>query len=184
MEFVYPCPDHIFPFCTDENPFGISYKSATKGYAAFPKTANIGCLVTAPGPAWYYMQIDHPGDLLIYIEQTSMFFKLDVDFACWGPFEAKSKKEFLDRLCASYYKLNVDSHPNHRPKDGNHHGDTGGYPFDNLVDCSFDPAVPSLCFRMFLADFSSFPAELQNARTILSTARCVFSGVLKAVRRR
>ena len=146
MEFVYPCPDHIFPFCTDENPFGISYKSATKGYAAFPKTANIGCLVTAPGPAWYYMQIDHPGDLLIYIEQTSMFFKLDVDFACWGPFEAKSKKEFLDRLCASYYKLNVDSHPNHRPKDGNHHGDTGGYPFDNLVDCSFDPAGTEWCY--------------------------------------
>ena len=143
---VYPCPDHIFPFCTDENPFGITYKSSTKGFAAFPRSVNIGCLVTAPGPTWFYMQIDHPGDLLIYIEQTALLFKLDVDFACWGPFEAESKKEFLDKICASYYKLNVDSHPNHRPEGGNHRGDTGGYPFGNLVDCSFDPAGTEWCY--------------------------------------
>ena len=33
-------------------------------------------------------------------------------------------------------------------------------------------------------DFRVSLRDRQNARTILSTARCVFSGVLKAVRRR
>ena len=146
FEAVYPCPDHIFPFCTDENPFGITYKSSTKGYAAFPRSANIGCLVTAPGPSWYYMQIAQPGELLIYIEQKGLLGKLDVDFACWGPFEAKSKGEFLDKICASYYKLNTEQHPNHRPEKGNHRGDTGGYPFGNLVDCSFHPAGTEWCY--------------------------------------
>ena len=144
--FVYPCPDHIFPFCTDENPFGITYKSATRGYAAFPRTDSIGCLGNAPGPSWFYMQIDHPGDLLIYIEQKGFLGKLDVDFACWGPFEAASKKDFVDKLCGYRYHLNIDSHLNHRPDKGDHRFDTGGYPFGNLVDCSFDPAGTEWCF--------------------------------------
>lgn len=143
---IYPCPNHIFPFCTDENPFGVTYKSGTYGYAAFPKNADIGCLKIAPCPTWYYMQIDHPGDLLIYIEQRGTFRKLDVDFACWGPFEARSKREFLDLLCSSYYELNVDVHDNHRPANGDHRGDMGGYPFGNLVDCSFDQAGTEWCY--------------------------------------
>ena len=145
-DMIYPCPDHIFPFCTDENPFGVTYKSGTKGLAAFPQDTNIGCLGYAPAPTWFYMQIANPGDLLIYIEQNGFFSQqLDVDFACWGPFEAASKKEFLDKLCASYYHLNVDQHPNHRPENGNH-DETGGYPFGNLVDCSFHPAGTEWCY--------------------------------------
>lgn len=143
---IYPCPNHIFPFCTDENPFGVTYKSGTKGYAAFPKDKDIGCLKFAPCPTWFYMQIDQPGDLLIYIEQKGFLRKLDVDFACWGPFEARSKREFLDKLCSSYYELHVDTHDNHRPENGNHRGDMGGYPFENLVDCSFDRAGTEWCY--------------------------------------
>ena len=92
------------------------------------------------------MRIEKPGDLLIYIEQKGALGKLDVDFACWGPFEAASKRDFLDKLCKGYYTLNTDYHPNHRPTDGNHQNDTGGYPFGNLVDCSFDEAGTEWCY--------------------------------------
>ena len=143
---VFPCPNHIFPFCTDENPFGVTYKSGTTGYAAFPRRDTLGCLMFAPCPTWFYMQIDQPGDLLIYIEQKGFLKKLDVDFACWGPFEAVSKRDFLDRLCSGRYALDIEGHPNHRPAGGDHRSDTGGYPFGNLVDCSFDPAGTEWCY--------------------------------------
>ena len=80
---IYPWDGHIFPFCTDENPYGITYKSGTTGYAAFPTSENVGCLGSTPAPVWYYMQIDQPGDLLIYIEQYSRVghVPIDVDFA-------------------------------------------------------------------------------------------------------
>lgn len=143
---VYPCPDHIFPFCTDENPYGVTYKSGTTGYAAYPRSGNLGCLTIAPGPVWYYMQIDQPGDLLIYIEQKGVFKKLDVDFACWGPFEAESKRDFLDKICNSFYSLNVEPNESHRPENGDHHNDMGKYPSGNLVDCSFDRAGTEWCY--------------------------------------
>lgn len=144
---VYPWDDHIFPFCTDENPYGITYNSGTRGVAGFPKEKNVGCLGSTPGPMWYYMQIDQPGDLLIYIEQFAIndHRLLDVDFACWGPFQAESKRDFLHKLRHSY-RLEVKGHPSHRPSGGNHSGDMGGYPFNNLVDCSFAPDGTEWCF--------------------------------------
>jgi hypothetical protein len=143
---VYPCPNNIFPFCTDENPYGVTYKSGTHGYAAWPKDKNLGCLKIAPCPVWYYMQIDQPGDLLIYIEQKGRLRERDVDFVCWGPFEAESKRDFLDKICSSYYQLNTEPHDSHRPENGNHRNDTGGYPFDNLVDCSFTQSNTEWCY--------------------------------------
>ena len=49
-QIIYPWDDHIFPFCTDENPYGITYKSGTTGFAAFPKSNDVGCLGSTPGP--------------------------------------------------------------------------------------------------------------------------------------
>ena len=144
---IYPCPDHIFPFCTDENPYGVDYKSGTYGVAGWPSQFNLGCLSWAPCPVWYYMQIDQPGDLLIYIEQRGKFRKLlDVDFVCWGPFEADSKREFLEMICNYQYQLNISNHESHRPANGDHRGNTGGYPFGNLVDCSFSKEGTEWCF--------------------------------------
>ena len=144
---IYPWDGYIFPFCTDENPYGITYDSGTKGKAAFPKSTDVGCLRKTPGPVWYYMLIDQPGDLLIYIEQHSIEdeMPLDVDFACWGPFQADSKHDFLQKLRNSY-KLEVESRPSHRPPRGDHSHDLGDYPFHNLVDCSYDPAGTEWCY--------------------------------------
>ena len=46
---------------------------------------NYGCLTTSPNPAWYYLEIDQPGNLLIDITNNLGMFQ-DIDFAIWGPF--------------------------------------------------------------------------------------------------
>jgi gliding motility-associated-like protein len=69
----------VFPNTTDDPGFG-----------------SIGCLLSTPNPAWFYIQIDEPGDLFFEIIQSSEGFNqngdplgalLDVDFALWGPYE-------------------------------------------------------------------------------------------------
>ncbi|MBP5664633.1 MAG: gliding motility-associated C-terminal domain-containing protein [Bacteroidales bacterium] len=137
------------PFCTDENPYGITYPSGTGSNSASPflGQSDISCLFTTPRPAWYYMQISTPGDLLIYIQQTSTTGAgLDVDFACWGPFEAANQTDFVDNLCCGVYNLNDISHGSHRPTDGVHQGNMGGYPDGNVVDCSYSAQSTEWCF--------------------------------------
>ena len=69
------------PFCTDN------------GMYQFPAGVNAGsgeagpyydCLYSEPNPAWYYMQIDQPGNIDIYMYSTP---SKDIDFCCWGPFD-------------------------------------------------------------------------------------------------
>ena len=59
------------PFCTDENPYGVSFPAGTDATATpdLPD-AQRGCLYYTPAPAWYVMQIDNPGDLLIYMQHS------------------------------------------------------------------------------------------------------------------
>lgn len=137
------------PFCTDENPYGVTYPSGTgsNSASAFLGQSDISCLYTTPRPAWYYMQISTPGNLLIYIQQTSTTGGgLDVDFACWGPFEATSQDDFVDNLCCGVYTLNDISHGSHRPTNGNHTNDMGGYPDGNVVDCSYSAQSTEWCY--------------------------------------
>lgn len=137
-----PCPDYALPFCTDDNPYGVTFPSGTQGNAsAFLGTNGISCCSTTPCPAWYYMQIASPGNLLIYITQPG-----DVDFVCWGPFEAQNQADFVTKLCNHTFTLGTTSHGSHRPTDGNHNGDMGGYPDGGVVDCSYNAAPTEWCY--------------------------------------
>ena len=183
---ITPWENHIFPFCTDENPYGITYKSGTSGYADFPKSSDLGCLKSAPCPMWYYMQIDHPGDLLIYIEQYSTIghIPLDVDFACWGPFKAESKRDFLNKLKNSY-QLETKVLHSHRPGNGDHSHGLGDYPYHNLVDCSFCHDGTEWCYipnaksgewyLLLITNFSTSPGHIHFERVdaqSTATTRC------------
>ena len=68
------------PFCTDNGlyqfPAGVNAGSGESG-------PYYDCLYTQPNPAWYYMQIDQPGNIDIYMYSTPSH---DIDFCCWGPF--------------------------------------------------------------------------------------------------
>lgn len=133
------------PFCTDVNPNGITFPSATSGNANVFLTTPIGCLNGAPNPAWYFMQINSPGNMLIHIIQTGMG-NLDVDFACWGPFYANNQADFMDRLCCGEYELYRSSGTSHTPTDGNHTNNMGGYPINNLIDCSWSNSSTEWCY--------------------------------------
>lgn len=145
-----PCsPDGIHPFCTDENPYGITYPSGTgqTSGAAFLGSTSVSCLSSTPRPAWYYMQISSPGDLLIYIEQHNLSgYGIDVDFICWGPFSAANQTEFVNKLCNGEYTLDQTYHSSHRPSNGDHSSSLGGYPVGNIVDCSYSSQATEWCF--------------------------------------
>ena len=133
-----PCSQQTYahPFCTDDNPYGITFPSGETGNAEvfFPNSSSsIGCLYSAPRPAWYFMQINTSGSLTFVINQTCG----DVDFACWGPFTAMNQTDFMNQLCTGQYNFNISYH-------GNNQTDNG-YPYGNLVDCSYSIAATETC---------------------------------------
>lgn len=83
------------PFCTDNGlyqfPAGTNSGnlggSQTVPYYCSdftrPNGGSTSCLSTTPNPAFYYMQIEQPGNLNIYMYSTPSH---DIDFDCWGPF--------------------------------------------------------------------------------------------------
>ncbi len=86
-----------FPFCTDNGlyqfPAGVDSGSPCGPTTSSPCSdpyactgtpgQSSNCLSTAPNPAFYYMRIDEPGDLNIFMHSTP---QVDIDFDCWGPF--------------------------------------------------------------------------------------------------
>ena len=86
-----------FPFCTDNgaynfpagvnsgSPCGSTYNASCDDPYKCSGTPgqSTNCLSTAPNPAFYYMRIDEPGNLNIYMYSTP---QVDIDFDCWGPF--------------------------------------------------------------------------------------------------
>lgn len=143
-----PCPDYALPFCTDDNPYGITFPSGTDGNASsFLGSNGISCCGTTPRPAWYYMQIASPGNLLIYITQQGASGEgKDVDFVCWGPFQAQNQSDFVNKLCNHTITLDNQNPGSHRPTNGNHNGDMGGYPAGNVVDCSYSAEPTEWCY--------------------------------------
>ncbi len=73
------------PFCTGTIytfPAGVGPGGPGQG-----NPAQIGpfydCLSTRPNPAWYYLKIDMPGSINIYMYSTP---SVDIDFCLWGPY--------------------------------------------------------------------------------------------------
>ena len=44
------------------------------------------CLTTRPNPAWYYMRVASPGNIIIEMHSEPA---KDIDFCCWGPFTSQ-----------------------------------------------------------------------------------------------
>ncbi len=191
FNFAYsqsPCdPNGIHPFCTDDNPYGVTYQAGTTGSAdVFFGPDGYACLWSYPAPAYYYMRIAAPGDLLIYIEQFSSNgqYMLDVDFACWGPFQANSQQEFIQNLCSGVYQLDDVYVGSHFPPNGYHNPNDpstwGGYPVGNLVDCSYDPSEYEWCYipygqtgefyLLVLTNYSQEPGFITFSRNSASSA--------------
>ncbi len=135
------------PFCTDENPYGVSYSSGTNGFATnYFGQVDFACFDIAPAPKWHYLQINDPGNLLIHISQTSLNgAPLDADFACWGPFYAENQFDFMHKICCDQIELNISPNISHCPPNGDH-SDLGSYPDYTLIDCSYSPNASEWCY--------------------------------------
>jgi len=103
------CSDPL-PFCTGTNyefPAGVNSGDGQIG-------PDYGCLGSEPNPVWYFMQVEDPGLIQIYMVGTSNppTPTNDIDFICYGPFSS------LNNVC------------------------TGQLTAANIVDCSYlpDPA--------------------------------------------
>ena len=66
------------PFCTGTS---VSFPASTN--TTSPTGPYYDCLFTQPNPAFYYLQIDQPGNLTITMQSSPL---VDIDFICWGPF--------------------------------------------------------------------------------------------------
>ena len=69
------------PFCT-----GSTYTFPASTNTAAPTGAYFDCLFSQPNPAFYYCEIDNPGNMTINIQGGSAGNTNDIDFICWGPF--------------------------------------------------------------------------------------------------
>lgn len=70
------------PFCTGtlySFPAGVNSGTGQPG-------PNYGCLTTRPNPAWYYMRVANPGNIIIQMYSTPA---KDIDYCCWGPFSTQ-----------------------------------------------------------------------------------------------
>ncbi len=69
------------PFCTST---GVSFPASTNTTA--PAGPNYGCLGSQPNPAWYYLNIATPGNIMINLSNSA---NVDIDFIIWGPFASQ-----------------------------------------------------------------------------------------------
>ncbi|MFQ3333083.1 MAG: gliding motility-associated-like protein [Thalassomonas sp.] len=79
-------------FCT-----GTNYTFPASTNTTAPVGPDYGCLGTQPNPAFYFLQIDQPGNLTITMQSTPL---VDIDFICWGPFNDPAT--MCDSLTGAY----------------------------------------------------------------------------------
>ena len=93
-------------------------------------TTPVGCLGSTPNAAYFFMQIDNPGNLIFTISQENTAgTPIDVDFIAWGPFidinDANANISFTDCPTCPNNTTNPTFYP---------------YAPDQITDCSFDIA--------------------------------------------
>lgn len=126
------------PFCTGSNyqfQAGVNSPDAEIG-------PNYGCLQEQPNPIWYFMQVDQPGDIEIFMLGTSSFPTPtnDIDFICYGPFNN------LNNVC------------------------NGQLTSANIVDCSYSTSATETVlipnaqvgefYLLLITNFSNLPCEI------------------------
>ena len=121
------------PFCTDigsyEYPAGVNSGTGEQG-------PYYGCLYTQPNPAWYYMQIDQPGNLSIKMHTTPA---RDIDFVCWGPFND------MGNACSQLISSNVVS---------------CSYSINNTEYCNINNAQTGQYYVLLITNYSNQPANI------------------------
>jgi uncharacterized protein (TIGR02145 family) len=147
-----------------------TFPAGTFGTAPTPAGGypNYGCLHSTPCPAWYYMQVSVPGDIIIGISQSDNH---DVDFVCWGPFTS------LTDGCATGLTGTCTNDILKPPLccDNTSPGCANFYPRGNITDCSYSPAATETChilnaqagemYILLITNFSQQPGMITFSQT-------------------
>ena len=124
------------PFCTGTN---YSFPASTN------TTAPIGpyydCLFTQPNPAFYYLEIDQPGNITIQMQSTP---SSDIDFICWGPFN--DPNTMCDSLTAAYVE-------------------DCSYSAAAVEICDINNAVTGQFYVLLITNYSNMPCNIDFSQT-------------------
>ena len=131
------------PFCANDE--GLIFPNTT----GVPSAGQVGCNFSTPNPAWFYLQIDDPGNLNFNLVQNTAFDAagnpigtgLDVDFIAWGPFTGSLQPDDINTTLATICgQLNMSCAPSPCPSNPN--APPGTYPVSgtNIIDCSYSGA--------------------------------------------
>ena len=151
------------PFCTDSS---YCFPASTADPFESEGLGTIGCLSLTPNPAWYWMEIDHPGNMIIHIKQKDANGTgTDVDFIAWGPFTS------VTNACENITTGSCSPNPcpsNTLPISNNF------YPHGNIVDCSYDTAHVEDCrinnartgevYLLLLTNYAAVPASISFSK--------------------
>jgi len=74
-----PTCSEIEPFCTDS---GITFGAGVNSGDAEAGN-DYDCLFTQPNPAWYFLEIEQPGEIVVDMTNSN---NVDIDFILYGPF--------------------------------------------------------------------------------------------------
>ncbi|MFT7250759.1 MAG: hypothetical protein ACI9FW_000473, partial [Flavobacterium sp.] len=146
-----PTCDSASAFCA-----GGSTLTFANTTGVLPGLGGIGCLGTAPNPAWFYMTISQSGNLDFLLTQGSNapnYNNQDVDFVLWGPFTAPNCTDLYD------YPVGNTSIPN------------------NIIDCSYSGsatenmdipgAIAGQVYMVLITNYSNQSGQITLTQTNL-----------------
>ena len=157
-----PTCETALPFCTNiglytfpagvdsGSPCGDTYNApCSEPYKCTgPHQGQDNCLSTAPNPAFYYMRIDEPGNLNIYMYTTP---PQDIDFDCWGPFH--NMNNACDQLSCSNM---VDC----------------SYSADPTENCHINNAQTGQFYILLITNYSNDPCNISFENIGTGTTDC------------
>lgn len=120
------------PFCTSGGPMTFPASTTTTA----PPGPNYDCLGSQPNPAWFYLQIDAAGNIVLDLDNSA---GVDIDFICWGPFASAAAG------CAS--------------------GLTGSsvdcsFSAASTETCTINGALPGEVYILLITNFSGMPTNI------------------------
>lgn len=159
------------PFCSDTT---ITFAAGTN----VPSLGQMGCLGTTPNSAWYYFQVLQPGRINIHLWTNP---QRDLDFICWGPFNAGNIVELMNNNVCSQLLTNCGGCSSHGPSFGANPAYLGGYPIGNIIDCSYAPdneeyihipnAQSGQWYMFLITNYSNNNCQINFVSDLSSTGR-------------
>ena len=136
------------PFCTS-TPIGFPASTNTTA----PIGPDYGCLGSQPNPAFYFLQIDQPGNITVTMQSTPL---VDIDFICWGPFSDPST--MCDSLTGPYI---VDC----------------SYSIAAIEDCDITNAITGQYYILLITNYSNVNCNIDFSQNGgLGNTSCCLAG--------